>query len=54
MTVAVGILIGYCLVALILHAATTALVWARCRQSDPTETLHSRAQAVTIIGPFAD
>lgn len=51
MTVAVGILIGYCLVALILHAATTALVWARCRQSDPTETLHSRAQAVTIIRP---
>ena len=51
MTVAVGLLIGYCLVALILHAATTALVWARCRQSDPTETLHSRAQAVTIIRP---
>ena len=51
MTVTVGALIGYCLLALALHAATTALVWARSRRSSPVAAHHSHGQAVTIIRP---
>ena len=51
MTVTVAALIGYCLLALALHAATTALVWARSRRSSPVAAHPSHGQAVTIIRP---
>jgi ceramide glucosyltransferase len=51
MTVTVGALVGYCLFALALHVATTALVWARSRRSSPVEASHSHGQTVTIIRP---
>jgi ceramide glucosyltransferase len=51
MTMTVWLLIGYCLIALILHVASIAAVWARSRCPAPVVAICGRGQAVSVIRP---
>jgi ceramide glucosyltransferase len=51
MTVTFWLLIGYCLIALILHAASIAAVLARSRCPAPVVGARGRGQAVSVIRP---
>jgi ceramide glucosyltransferase len=50
MTITVWLLIGFCLAAVSLHAATMALVWRRSRRPPPA-AMSSRGEAVSILRP---
>ena len=51
MTVTVWLLIGYCLIALILHVASIAAVCARSRCRAPVVAICGPGQAVSVIRP---
>jgi ceramide glucosyltransferase len=51
MSVTVWLLIGYCLIALVLHAASIAALWARSRRPTPRVGACGRGQVVSLIRP---
>lgn len=51
MSVTVWLLIGYCLIALVLHAASIAALWARSRRPAPRVGGRGRGQVVSVIRP---
>ncbi|HEU0060898.1 MAG TPA: glycosyltransferase [Hyphomicrobiaceae bacterium] len=51
MTVTVWVLIGFCLIALVLHASSIGAVWARGRRPAPVVGRHGRGQVVSVIRP---
>src|SRR5262245_33550352 len=51
MTVTVWLLIGFCLLALILHAASIAAVWIRSRCPAPVVGRRGRGETVSVIRP---
>ena len=51
MSVTVWLLIGYCLIALVLHVASIAALWARSRRPAPRVGGRGRGQVVSVIRP---
>jgi hypothetical protein len=51
MSVTVWLLIGYCLIALVLHVASIAALWVRCRRPSSRLGARGRGQVVSVIRP---
>jgi ceramide glucosyltransferase len=51
MTVTVWLLVGFCLLALILHAASIAAVWIRSRCPAPVVGRRGRGETVSVVRP---